>query len=126
MQEDDIFHPAVNEEQIRRAEEMLGDLNLAMFVEKRSSSNKYKPGTLTLSGQNARTIKVLVSAALEEQPGDRALIATEAIPQSNYAELVIKEADQETRLQGHVEASHLGQRKDDGELNVTLFHGQSE
>lgn len=122
MKEDDIFHPGVSEEQIRRAEEMLGGLSLEMFVEKRSPSGKYRPGILTVSGQGSTVIKVLVSAAFEERPTDRALLAKEAIPKIENADLVIDERGQKTRLKGHVEASHPGQRKDDQELNVTLFH----
>lgn len=130
MKEDDIFHPGVSEEQIRRAEEMLGNLSLEMFVEKRSSSNKFKPGILMLPGYDAAVIKVLVSAAFEERMNERALLSKKVIPKSEYAELVIRQGVQKIRLKGRVEASHPGQRKDDQKherpLNVTLFYEQAQ
>lgn len=130
MKEDDIFHPGVTDEQVKRAEELLGGLSLDVFIEKRNSPKKYQSGRLVMPGQAATTIKVLVSNVLQDRPGDRALLAMEVIPNVEYAELVIEGAGQKIRLKGRVEASHPGQRKDDQvrerPLNVALFHEQTE
>ncbi|MEM7053444.1 MAG: hypothetical protein AAF446_02735 [Pseudomonadota bacterium] len=126
MKKDDIFHPAINEEQLKKAEELLKNSSLEMFVEKRTSSNKYRPGRLIAQEQNAKPIKVLVSTVLEEQPSGRALLADEAIPNIECAELVIEEDGKRITLKGRVETSHPGQRKDDRELNVTRFYEQTK
>ena len=59
--ERDAYNPGISEEQIRKAEEMLGGLNVPLSVERRAYNDDFRSGVLIQIGKMDEPIPVMVS-----------------------------------------------------------------
>lgn len=125
---DDRYDPGITPEQIRRAEQMLGDLSYGTFIERRDLGDAFRSGLLIpLDGSSP--IEVGVSRLQSEELRDRAVIYS--APLANmHAQLVFDRAGERVKLIGRLEASHPGRREGDagnGEpTHVARFYENAE
>ncbi|GEM_PF-2826515 len=130
MHDDDDYHKLVSDQQIKRAEDMLGDMSFDMFIEKRSRSGQFRPGQLLPLGKQAEAISVMVSEASDSKPKQRVLISNQSIPALQDVTLSFERAGQRNMIEGRVSESRTGRRKADlnqgslGQepLHVAMFH----
>lgn len=109
---DDRYDPGITAEQIRRAEEMLGDLSYGTFIERRDLGNTFRSGLLIpLDGSSP--LEVAVSRLQSEELRDRAVLYSEPL-ETMHAQLVFNRAGERVKLMGRLEASHPGRRDGDG------------
>jgi hypothetical protein len=122
----DKFHPGVTEEQIRKAEEILGGKDLPTFVEKRNLSADYHTGLLQPLGGRGRVYEVKVSVSPIDGEDRHVLLSHEPLPAMPRAEIAVRRLNQARTLIGRVEESHDGQRDEDrlnsDRLQVAFFH----
>jgi hypothetical protein len=122
----DKFNPGVTEEQIRKAEEMLGGKDLPTFVEKRDLSADYHTGLLQPLGSRGRVYEVKVAVSPIDGEGRHVLLSREPLPAMPRAEIAVRRLNQARTLVGRVEESHDGRREEDklngDRLQVAFFH----
>ncbi|MEM1081447.1 MAG: hypothetical protein AAGH65_07680 [Pseudomonadota bacterium] len=120
MKDDDVFRPGVTDDQVRRAEEMLGSLGMDLFVEKRGASQHFRAGQLADTSTPNQRIEVMVSDPFGE-PKQRALLSHEEVPTMQFAKLNFEQAARTVTLLGRVQSSRRGRRSGDQDHDEPVF-----
>ncbi|MCA1779414.1 MAG: hypothetical protein LC637_08545 [Xanthomonadaceae bacterium] len=109
----DEFNPGVADDQVRRAEELLGESDFAPYLEKRLLNQALQPATLMRMDKMADPIDVTVS----ERPVDgyryHVVLSKQPLPGMRQAEVTWQRAGNVRSLTGRVEASRPGRRDSD-------------
>lgn len=116
----DEFNTGPTDEQIRRAEEMLGSFNVPTYVEKRDLSEDYHPGSLQPMDRSADPIKVLISRHPVTGEKRHVVLSEEPLPAMREVEISTRRAGQLHTMIGRFEPGHPGRRGEDNQ-NGTLM-----
>ena len=121
----DEFSMGPTEDQIRHAEQMLGNFNAPTYVEKRDLAEDYRPGSLQPMNRSAEPIRVLLSAHPVTGEKYHVVLSEERLPVINAAEITIRRLGQLHARTGRLEPRHEGRRAEDkhnGTLMVSFFY----
>lgn len=121
----DEFSMGPTEEQIRRAEDMLGSFNASAFVEKRDLSSDYRAGSIQPADRSADPVKVLVSTTPISGREHHVVLSQQDLPAMRAAEITTRRLDRLHTMTGSLEPSHRGRRAEDkqnGTLLVSFFY----
>lgn len=111
----------LSEEQLRAIEESLAGVPEGLCVDKRGIKLNRYPGQLSDLEREGTAYKVIASERPVTEPG-MILISNTPIPSIERALLVIRtDENYQQRLEGHVLASHPGNRPED-QSTPTAFH----
>lgn len=120
------FNPGVNEEQIRRAEELLAGWSAPSFVEKRNLADDYRTGSLRpLDRESGDAFEVLVSRNPVLGENRLVVLSQAQLPAMPACEITIRRVGQLHRMTGSLEPSHAGRRAEDQQehrLMVSFFY----
>lgn len=121
----DEFSMGPTEDQIKRAERMLGSFSAPTYVEKRDLAEDYRPGSLQPMDKSAEPVKVLVSSHPVSGEDYYVVLSEEELAPIRAAEITIRRLGQLQTRTGRLEPSHKGRRAEDkqnGTLMVSFFH----
>lgn len=121
----DEFSMGPTEDQIRRAEQMLGSFNAPTYVEKRDLSEDYRPASLQPLGKSDESVKVLVSAHAVTGARHHVVLSEDELPAMREAEITTRRLGQLHKMVGRFVPSHRGRRAEDkqnGTLMVSFFY----
>lgn len=115
----DAFSPGVSSEQRKRAEEMLGNHSLSLFVEQRVLDQQYRPGVL-IAPEQEEPIEVMVSPLNDADLREYIVLSRQPLHAAQKAEIVTKQTNRETRLMGPLSPSRPGRRQEDQEADPPI------
>ncbi|MDT8409013.1 MAG: hypothetical protein RQ741_05395 [Wenzhouxiangellaceae bacterium] len=123
----DIFNPGVNEDQIRRAEELLDGWSVPSFVEKRDLSEDYQAGVLRSLDRDATNgFEVMLSRHPVPEHQHHVALGTVEMPAMQLCEITIRRAGQLHVMVGRLEPGYPGRRDEDHRdgkrLMVSFFY----
>lgn len=118
----DVFNPGVSEEQIRRAEELLGGWSVGSFVEKRGLGEDYRAGSLRpLDGVPADGFDVLMSRNVVVGEERYVVLSRIPLPAMPRCEITVRKFGQLHSIAGIFEPSHPGRRAEDRQGDTRLM-----
>jgi len=116
----------LSDEQLKAIEETLAGVPEGLCVDKRGLKLNRYPGQLSDLEGEGTTYKVIASERPVTEPG-MVLISNTPIPSVNRALLVIRtDENYQQRLEGHVLASHPGQRPEDRSTPTPFYYSVFE
>ncbi|MDT8410365.1 MAG: hypothetical protein RQ741_12240 [Wenzhouxiangellaceae bacterium] len=118
----DVFNPAVSDEQIRRAEELLGGWSVGSFVEKRALGEDYRAGSLrSLDGDPTDGSAVLISRNPVAREERYVVLSRVPLPAMPRCEITVRRLGQLHSIAGIFEPSHAGRRAEDCQGDTRLM-----
>ncbi len=121
----DEFSMGPTEDQIRRAEQMLGGFSAPTYVEKRDLAEDYRPASLQPMDRSAEPVKILISSHPVTGEAHYVVLSEEELPTIRAAEVTTRRLGQLQTRAGQLEPGHKGRRSEDkhnGTLMVSFFY----
>ncbi|MDX1625021.1 MAG: hypothetical protein R3323_00795 [Wenzhouxiangellaceae bacterium] len=110
-EEKDIYEPGISDDQVRRAEEMLGGLDVPLSIERRNQSEDFREAELIPGDRMADPIPALVSES--EINGVRVVLTRDPVPAMSRAEIVMDRRGTQVSYKGRLTESRAGKRAED-------------
>lgn len=118
----DGFNPGISEEQIRRAEELLGNWSVGSFIEKRTLGDDYRAGSLrSLDGGATDGYDVLISRNPVAEERRHVVLSRDLLPAMPRCEITVRRLGKLHSIVGKFEPSHPGRRAEDRQGDTRLM-----
>lgn len=118
----DVFYPGSSEEQIRRAEVLLGGWSASSFIEKRRLGEDYRAASLrSLDGGSTNGYDVLMSRNPVAREERYVVLSWVQLPAMPRCEITVRKFGQLHGIAGIFEPSHAGRRAEDRQGDTRLM-----